>query len=69
MNKHMPSNEDIQNNLNEIYLNKPEEYLKRVETLKEVGYRIYRNSKGQHKVAYNNNYFNEIFGGAFGGIF
>ena len=69
MNGHMPTNEDIQNDLNQKYLNNPEEYLKRVETLKGVGYRILRNNKGQHKVEYNNKYFSEIFGGAFGGLF
>ena len=69
MNGHMPTIEDIQNDLNQKYLNQPEEYLKRVETLKGVGYRIFRNNKGQHKVEYNNKYFSEIFGGAFGGLF
>lgn len=69
MNGQMPTNEEIQNDLNQKYLNQPEEYLKRVEVLKGVGYRILRNSKGQHKVTYNNKYFSEIFGGAFGGLF
>lgn len=69
MNRQPPTIDDIQNDLNKRYLNNPEEYLERVETLKGVGYKIYRNSKGQHKVTYNNKYFNEVFGGAFGGIF
>lgn len=69
MNKQMPTIEDIQNDLNKRYLNNPEEYLERVEVLKGVGYRILRNSKGQHRVEYNNSYFNEIFGGVFGGLF
>ena len=65
----MPSTEDIKEDLDKKYFSNPKEYLKRVETLKGVGYKILRNSKGQHKVIYNNNYFNEIFGGAFGGLF
>ena len=69
MNKQMPTIEDIQNDLNKRYLNNTEEYLERVEVLKGVGYRIRRNSKGQHRVEYNNSYFNEMFGGVFGGLF
>ena len=69
MNQHMPSTEEIKEDFEKKYFSNPEEYLKRVETLKGVGYKILRNSKGQHKVEYNNNYFNEIFGGAFGGLF
>ena len=69
MNKQMPTIEDIQNDLNKRYLNNPEEYLERVEVLKGVGYRILRNSKGQHRVEYNNSYFSEMFGGVFGGLF
>lgn len=69
MNGQMPTNEEIQNDLNQKYLNQPEEYLKRVEVLKGVGYKILRNSKGQHRVEYNNSYFNEMFDGAFRGLF
>ena len=53
----------IEEDLNRRYLQNQKEYTERVETLKGVGYKIFRNSKGQHRVEYNNDYFNEIFGG------
>lgn len=43
-----------------------EAYEKQVETLKSVGYRVFRNSKGYHKVEYNTHYFQQVFGGEFG---
>ena len=43
-----------------------EAYEKQVETLKNVGYRVFRNSKGYHKVEYNTHYFQQMFGGEFG---
>ena len=64
-----PTNEEIVQRLNHLYMTNADEYKKQVETLKGVGYRIFRNDKGQHKVDYNNNYFNEVFGGVFGGLF
>ena len=61
----MPTDEEIVNKLNNLYATDKEEYEKHVETLKGVGYRIFRNSDGKHKVGYNNSYFQEMFGGAF----
>ena len=64
-----PSDKDIIKKLNTLYKKNPDEYLKHIETLKSVGYRVFRNEKGEHKVTYNNQYLNEIFGGIFGGLF
>ena len=60
-----PSNEDIVHKLNILYATDREEYEKHVKTFKGVGYRIFRNSSGMHKVEYNNSYFQDMFGGAF----
>lgn len=65
----VPDIKTIEEDLNRRYFQDPKEYLERVETLKGVGYKIFRNSKGQHKVEYNNEYFKEMFGGTFGGFF
>ena len=65
----VPDIKTIEEDLNRRYFQDPEEYLERVDTLKGVGYRVLRNSKGQHRVEYNNDYFNEMFGGAFGDLF
>lgn len=63
-----PSNDEIVNKLNILYATDKEKYEEHVETLKGVGYRIFRNSNGKHKVDYNTSYFQEMFGGAFRGI-
>lgn len=65
----VPDIKTIEEDLNRRYIQDQKEYAKRVETLKGVGYKIFRNSKGQHRVEYNNDYFNEMFGGAFGDFF
>lgn len=44
-----------------------DQYNKQVDTLKSVGYRIYRNSNGKHKVEYNTQYFQQVFDGVFKG--
>ena len=64
-----PSNDEIVKKLNILYRGNQDEYLKHIETLKGVGYRVFRNEKGEHKVTYNNQYLNEMFGGIFGGLF
>lgn len=58
----VPDIKTIEEDLNRRYFQDPKEYLERVEILKGVGYKIFRNSKGQHKVEYNNEYFKEMFG-------
>ena len=51
--------------LDELFPTNTERYTELVKKLKEIGYKIYRNSNGKHKLEYNNNYFNEVFGGIF----
>lgn len=64
-----PTNQKIINKLDILYSsNNRDQYDKQVETLKSVGYRIFRNSDGKHKVEYNTQYFQQMFGGAFKGI-
>lgn len=40
-------------------------YMDYLQSIKECGYRVYRNSIGKHKVKRNENYLNEVFGGIF----
>ena len=63
-----PTDEEIVAKLNMLYSSDKEQYEEHVETLKGIGYKIYRNSEGKHKVEYNNQYFAEMFGGAFKGF-
>ena len=64
-----PTNQEIQNRLDTLFKGDRDKYLEHVETLKGVGYRVFRNSEGKHKVEYNTQYFQQVFGGTFKGIF
>ena len=61
------NDEQIASDLDQKYLSGDKEYLEKVQILKDVGYRIFRNNKGHHKVLRNANYLNEVFGGIFNG--
>lgn len=61
------TDEQIASDLDQKYASNDKEYLEKIQILKDVGYKIYRNSKGQHKILRNNNYLNEVFGGIFNG--
>ena len=65
----VPTMEEIIEDLNRRYFADPDGYVERVEMFKGMGYKIYRNSAGKHKVQLNNDYLKEAFGGVFGGIF
>ena len=39
-----------------------------LQTIKNMGYKVYRNTAGKHQVKRNSNFINEIFGGAFKGV-
>ena len=61
-----PTIEQIQNDLNRLYLSDPVQYKERLETIKGIGYKVFRNSKGQHRVQMN---MSSAFGGVFDKIF
>ena len=62
-----PSEGEIEYKLNMLWIKgDKDDYDKHVETLKGVGYKVFRNSKGKHKVSYNTAYFSEVFGGILG---
>lgn len=61
-----PTIEDIQNTLNRLYWSDPERYMEHLNMVKGLGYRIFRNSKGQHKVQVD---MSTAFGGIFNQIF
>ena len=61
-----PTIEQIQNDLNRLYLSNPVQYKERLETIKGIGYKVFRNSKGQHRVQMN---MSSAFGGVFDKIF
>ena len=63
-----PTIEDIQNRLNLLYRSGEgsKEYQEHLEMIKGMGYKVLRNSKGQHKVQVD---MSSAFGGVFDGIF
>lgn len=60
-------NEAIIEKLDKLYWTDPSAYLNYVSNLKESGYKVYRNDKGEHKVKSEDIY--GMFGGIFGDIF
>ena len=65
----VPTDEEIVYTLNKLWQTDQIRYEEHVETLKGIGYRVFRNSKGDYKIDFNSNYFNEVFGGVFNQIF
>ena len=61
-----PTTSELEENLNRLYWTNSAEYLKRLEVIKGMGYKVYRNSKGNHKVKMD---MSSAFGGIFGDIF
>ncbi len=68
----------IEEELNRLYQYEIDKYVNECNIFKKAGFRIYRNSKGIHKVVppakktkepFNKVDFNEAFGGIFGDIF
>lgn len=63
-----PDTEKIIEDLNYLYFHDIRAYKEKVETLKGMNFKIYRNTAGEHKVKSNiMNAFGGIFGDIFGG--
>lgn len=65
----VPTIVDIQNKLNSLYFTDRDRYLEHIEMFKGMGYRIFRNPAGNHKIQMDNSYLDEAFGGIFKDIF
>lgn len=61
-----PTIEDIEKRLNHLYQTNPKEYIEHLNMIKGLGYKIYRNPKGIHKVKMD---WSSAFGGVFTNIF
>lgn len=57
---------EIKEKLDKLYWSDIQGYLTYLNNVKNAGYRVYRNSKGIHKVEVN---MDQAFGGIFGNIF
>ena len=45
-----PTKERIESDLDRLYWSDSERYQEHLETIKGIGYKVLRNSKGQHKI-------------------
>ena len=61
-----PTIDDMQNKLNQLYWSDPKQYQEHLATIKGIGYKVLRNSKGQHRVQMD---VSSAFGGIFDKIF
>ena len=61
-----PTIEDIQNRLDSLYWTNSKEYMEHLNLVKGLGYRVFRNSKGRHRVKMD---MSNAFGGLFDNIF
>lgn len=52
--------------LNRLYFSDPERYIERLTSIKDAGYKVFRNSAGKHKVTFD---IYDSFSGIFGDIF
>lgn len=59
------------NELNNLYQNDPYRYATECDDLKRMGYKIYRNKEGLHKVVEpkKQDKYSEMFGAAMGDVF
>jgi hypothetical protein len=61
-----PTIEEIQNRLNKLYWTDSVKYMEHLNMIKGMGYKVYRNPKGIHKVEMD---MSTAFGGIFNEIF
>lgn len=58
--------QEIVDKLNKLYWTNPQDYMEYLQRIKAAGYKVYRNSKGKHKVEGGfMDMFNQILGGTF----
>ena len=55
--------------LNHLYKTDFSKYLQRLNEIKNMGFKVYRNSKGDHQIKENPNFIYEVYDGIFGKIF
>ena len=60
---------EIKDRLDDLYANRRSEYYDYLQTVKDTGHRVFRNSEGRHLVDINTDYMKEVYGGAFRKIF
>lgn len=64
-----PSTDAMAARLDELYMSyDTEKYAEHLDMVKCLGYKVYRNSDGKHKLVINKNVINEAFGGIFNNI-
>ena len=61
-----PTIEEMENKLNKLYWTNSSEYMKHLNMIKGMGYKVYRNSQGLHKIEMD---MSTAFGGIFNEIF
>ena len=62
-----PSMRDMELKLDELY--GTAQYTEHLDMIKELGYKVLRNSNGKHKLQMNMEYLKQAFGGVFSDLF
>ena len=61
-----PTIHDIEKKLDKLYTTDLGQYIEHVKTIKGVGYKVFRNENGRHRVKYDEEALKGFFGGVFG---
>lgn len=60
-----PTISDIEKKLDKLYATDLKAYIEHIKTVKGVGYKVFRNGRGHHRVKYNEDYLKNFIGGTF----
>ena len=60
---------DIEHKLDQLYSHGFDGYAEHLDMVKGLGYKVYRNSDGKHKIRIREDYLDDAFGGIFKNCF
>ena len=60
-----PSIKDAEMKLDVLYATDLKQYIEHCKTIKELGYKVFRNGNGKHKLVFDKDALSSMFGGAF----
>lgn len=60
-----PTIETVEKKLDTLYETDISQYIELKKTVKDMGFKVYKNGANKHRIKQNENYLNEVFGGVF----